>query len=84
MNAPMGDYTLTVTEKPNAAKRITHALDRQGKPKHLKKTVYLISSPKETESSLLFLPSDTSTLSFTKEENETIILSSISGGHRGT
>ncbi len=30
-------YTLIVTEKPDAAKRIAYALDRQGKPKHLKK-----------------------------------------------
>jgi len=33
----MENYTLIVTEKPDAAKRIAQALDRQGKPKHLKK-----------------------------------------------
>ncbi|MCJ7721625.1 hypothetical protein MUO98_04380, partial [Candidatus Bathyarchaeota archaeon] len=37
MNAPMEKYTLIVTEKPDAAKRIAYALDRQGKPKHLTK-----------------------------------------------
>ena len=36
MGTPMRKYTLIVTEKPDAAKRIAHALDRQGKPKHLK------------------------------------------------
>ncbi|PVX25987.1 MAG: DNA topoisomerase I [Candidatus Bathyarchaeum sp.] len=33
----MEKYTLIVTEKPDAAKRIAYALDLQGKPKHLKK-----------------------------------------------
>ncbi len=32
----MENYTLIVTEKPDAAKRIAQALDHQGKPKHLK------------------------------------------------
>jgi DNA topoisomerase-1 len=32
----MGKYTLIITEKPDAAKRIAEALDRQGKPKQLK------------------------------------------------
>ena len=32
----MKNYTLIVTEKPDAAKRIAVALDRQGKPKQLK------------------------------------------------
>ncbi|MCJ7614266.1 DNA topoisomerase, partial [Candidatus Bathyarchaeota archaeon] len=36
MATPMGKYTLIVTEKPDAAKRIAQALDRQGKPKPLK------------------------------------------------
>jgi DNA topoisomerase-1 len=36
MGAPMGKYTLIITEKPDAAKRIAEALDRQGKPKKLK------------------------------------------------
>jgi len=35
--ALMENYTLIVTEKPDAAKRIAQALDRQGKPKSLKK-----------------------------------------------
>jgi len=30
-------YTLIVTEKPDAAKKVAYALDRQEKPKHLKK-----------------------------------------------
>ncbi|MCW4016678.1 MAG: DNA topoisomerase I [Candidatus Bathyarchaeota archaeon] len=33
----MENYTLIVTEKPDAAKRIAQALDHQGKPKNLKK-----------------------------------------------
>ena len=33
MGTPMSKYTLIVTEKPDAAKRIAEALDRQGKPK---------------------------------------------------
>ena len=36
MGAPMGKYALIITEKPDAAKRIAEALDRQGKPKKLK------------------------------------------------
>jgi len=36
MGAPMKKYTLIITEKPDAAKRIAEALDRQGKPKKLK------------------------------------------------
>jgi DNA topoisomerase-1 len=36
MDAPMETYTLIVTEKPDAAKRIAQALDRQGKPKALR------------------------------------------------
>jgi len=32
----MGKYTLIITEKPDAAKRIAEALDSQGKPKKLK------------------------------------------------
>jgi len=32
----MRKYTLIITEKPDAAKRIAEALDRQGKPKNLK------------------------------------------------
>ena len=36
MGAPMRKYTLIITEKPDAAKRIAEALDRQGKPKKLK------------------------------------------------
>jgi len=32
----MGKYALIITEKPDAAKRIAQALDRQGKPKKLK------------------------------------------------
>jgi DNA topoisomerase-1 len=36
MGAPMGKYALIITEKPDAAKRIAQALDRQGKPKKLK------------------------------------------------
>jgi DNA topoisomerase-1 len=36
MGAPMGKYTLIITEKPDAAKRIAEALDRHGKPKKLK------------------------------------------------
>jgi DNA topoisomerase-1 len=36
MGTPMGKYTLIITEKPDAAKRIAEALDRQGKPKKLK------------------------------------------------
>ena len=36
MGAPMEKYTLIITEKPDAAKRIAQALDRQGKPKKLK------------------------------------------------
>ena len=36
MGAPMGKYTLIITEKPDAAKRIAQALDSQGKPKKLK------------------------------------------------
>jgi DNA topoisomerase-1 len=36
MAAPMENYTLIVTEKPDAAKRIAQALDRQGKPQALR------------------------------------------------
>jgi DNA topoisomerase-1 len=36
MGAPMKNYTLIITEKPDAAKRIAEALDSQGKPKKLK------------------------------------------------
>jgi DNA topoisomerase-1 len=36
MGAPMGKYTLIITEKPDAAKRIAQALDGAGKPKKLK------------------------------------------------
>jgi DNA topoisomerase-1 len=36
MGTPMDKYTLIITEKPDAAKRIAEALDRQGKPKKLK------------------------------------------------
>jgi len=36
MGAPMEKYTLIITEKPDAAKRIAQALDSQGKPKKLK------------------------------------------------
>jgi DNA topoisomerase-1 len=36
MGAPMKNYTLIISEKPDAAKRIAEALDRQGKPKKLK------------------------------------------------
>jgi DNA topoisomerase-1 len=37
MKVSMQNYTLIVTEKPDVAKRIAYALDRNGKPKHLKK-----------------------------------------------
>jgi DNA topoisomerase-1 len=33
----MKKHTLIVTEKPDAAKRVAYALDRHGKPEHLKK-----------------------------------------------
>jgi DNA topoisomerase-1 len=33
----MENYTLLVTEKPDAAKRVAYALDREGKPQHLNK-----------------------------------------------
>jgi len=36
MGAPMEKYTLIITEKPDAAKRIAQALDSHGKPKKLK------------------------------------------------
>jgi DNA topoisomerase-1 len=36
MAAPMENYTLIVTEKPDAAKRIAQALDLQGKPQALR------------------------------------------------
>jgi DNA topoisomerase-1 len=36
MGTPMTKYTLIVTEKPDAAKRIAEALDRQGNPRKLK------------------------------------------------
>ena len=36
--APMGKYTLIITEKPDTAKRIAQALDSQDKPKKLRES----------------------------------------------